>query len=750
MKHTRFILLQACILALFSSINSYGYDNEKTHKEITSRSIEIYGINLDLNDQAAAKIILREGAYQEDLPNDKVTLDYLRWRSFNHFMDPSNSDKGFHNILINLGTPYANARDFAVDSDVQNTWLNNIGRSGSTDDNYQIYSYQRAKELFTSDKAAAYKSLGHVAHLLQDMGSPPHVRNDAHVANEWTVSSPFTDFISYGQEYEYEYYVKNNLNSYIDSKILNVIAAPDVKYLFNKFAKYTRDNFFSEDEFSSPPTESIIGSENGKRYLKGYLVSEDDPELKNKQVYLAREGLFKRWNYKCKNIYVADFCDVNIPKYTFYIMDEKVHESYWSILSLKTAQYTASLINKFHEDVRPHAPPVAPILSSPTYSGGQITITWSAISGAAHYVLYWSNSPNITTSNSTRIFPVNDTQYVHSSLTPGSIYYYRVATIDSMGAESLMSNEVSLGPVPSLLPDLQPGTWLRYADMPIKLDGPPVVVNGKIYVFGGWDTNKVLEYDPVLNLWTEKTGMPSARGGTVALEYNGRVYLVGGNPTPWGSSSLEIYDPIQNNWATKSPMPYQLGGWGVAGGIINDKIYVVGGYNWYNHEENFNREYDLVNDTWTLKSSMPIAVSWMNAAVSGNKLYVVGGDYGTGNITWINQIQNYDTSSNTWGTSIEFPVYIDGSGVVSYKNNIYVVGGIRTVPPFPFYWTGVVDNIKSFYNMLIYRFDPMSGAVSSVADMPVSDGGQVVVIGNVLYLVGSGSSGQELWGFGLP
>lgn len=93
----------------------------------------------------------------------------------------------------------------------------------------------------------------------------------------------------------------------------------------------------------------------------------------------------------------------------------------------------------------------------------QTSLTWTAVSGATLYNIYWANSPNITQAGM-KISGVTTNFYLHTNLANGSIYYYRVAAVTS-GAESALSNEVGVNydatppAVSSTNPAAGPGAW---------------------------------------------------------------------------------------------------------------------------------------------------------------------------------------------------------------------------------------------------------------------------------------------------
>jgi hypothetical protein len=78
-----------------------------------------------------------------------------------------------------------------------------------------------------------------------------------------------------------------------------------------------------------------------------------------------------------------------------------------------------------------------------------------------------------------------------------------------------------------------PSPWKKGAPFPEpdeELYG--VVVNGKLYVIGGWGEGKArgvtYEYDPPTDKWTKKTSMPLPAHHAALAAYNGKIYVCGG------------------------------------------------------------------------------------------------------------------------------------------------------------------------------------------------------------------------------
>ena len=88
--------------------------------------------------------------------------------------------------------------------------------------------------------------------------------------------------------------------------------------------------------------------------------------------------------------------------------------------------------------------PSQPANVSVTAGNGQITVTWSAVSGATSYNVYWSTSSGVTTSNGTKISTAG-TSALHTGLTNGTWYYYIVTAVNSAG-EGAVSSRASARP----------------------------------------------------------------------------------------------------------------------------------------------------------------------------------------------------------------------------------------------------------------------------------------------------------------
>jgi fibronectin type 3 domain-containing protein len=96
-------------------------------------------------------------------------------------------------------------------------------------------------------------------------------------------------------------------------------------------------------------------------------------------------------------------------------------------------------------------PPVpdAPTISNVTPGDRQVTVAWSAVTGADTYNVYYGTVSPVTAGNATKIPVATGTSKTVTSLTNGNTYYFAVTAVN-LGGESLLSAEQSAQPKPGL------------------------------------------------------------------------------------------------------------------------------------------------------------------------------------------------------------------------------------------------------------------------------------------------------------
>ncbi len=90
--------------------------------------------------------------------------------------------------------------------------------------------------------------------------------------------------------------------------------------------------------------------------------------------------------------------------------------------------------------------PAAPTLSSATSGNGTVTLTWTAVTGATSYNVYWSTLPDVTKTIGAATKGLL-TLTTTVTLVNGTEYYFVVTAVNANG-ESMESNEMSATPTP--------------------------------------------------------------------------------------------------------------------------------------------------------------------------------------------------------------------------------------------------------------------------------------------------------------
>ncbi|KAM6947483.1 kelch repeat and BTB domain-containing protein 12 isoform 1-T2 [Lycodopsis pacificus] len=169
---------------------------------------------------------------------------------------------------------------------------------------------------------------------------------------------------------------------------------------------------------------------------------------------------------------------------------------------------------------------------------------------------------------------------------------------------------------------LQGGPWRSAAPLPIPLAYHSVVrMKDRLYVMGGRTpqsyrmddepdrlSNRLLEYDPNRNKWTELGPMKLSKYRCSAVVHNGEIFVMGGigcEGLDRGQSrrcldAVEIYNPDGNYWRDGPPLPspqLSLRTNASNAGVVGGKIYVCGYYKGADRHDDITKDI-LVLDPW--------------------------------------------------------------------------------------------------------------------------------------------------------
>jgi hypothetical protein len=226
-------------------------------------------------------------------------------RSINHFMDIKG--EGLHEGVLNIG---ASALDWA------------------TSDEKNLTRYSEALALVKSGETSKQKNgwrfLGHVLHLLEDMATPAHVRNDQHAFGtdtyEFILSNPY---INNGT-------ICVSIDSYDDllltppdSIVDGTVEGTKDNNLFKKLSDYTRSNYYSDDSFNKAGYANPTLIDGGDGYCYNSVSGEP---------------------YKQGVAYYIEGKNCNSAK-----IDEKTVQTMFPDLASKAIAYGAGLIKLFYD-----------------------------------------------------------------------------------------------------------------------------------------------------------------------------------------------------------------------------------------------------------------------------------------------------------------------------------------------------------------------------------------------------------------
>ncbi|MFH1674070.1 MAG: hypothetical protein ABIF87_11695, partial [Pseudomonadota bacterium] len=255
----RKLWLLPIITAFLISGNASAFDNEITHPKLTGKAIDNSGMNqhivgtLNLSNGTETFINglkirdwLMEGSKLEDVPD---------CRASNHFHNPlkpwtesymsdqpwyidlwcSSGDYSEEKSAVCWATGYTEPAPDGAKPETDNQWDWDHARE-------HYYTYLTGKDLQgnvvarTSVELANYfakslQSLGQVAHLLQDMAVPAHVRNDFKSHLDWAGITPETLFEPKKWVVErFEYYVERHPELIMSSSGGNLTAPTLTKF----------------------------------------------------------------------------------------------------------------------------------------------------------------------------------------------------------------------------------------------------------------------------------------------------------------------------------------------------------------------------------------------------------------------------------------------------------------------------------------------------------------------------------------
>jgi len=260
--------------------------------------------------------------------------------------------------------------------------------------------------------------------------------------------------------------------------------------------------------------------------------------------------------------------------------------------------------------------------------------------------------------------------------------------------------------------------------------------SGLLYVIGGNDRagaalSAVQAYNPGTNSWAPKAGLPAARqGGNGAATIGGMIYVAGGkNAAGTLTRTLYAYNPGANSWTTRAPMPLAGGCGGSA--AIAGRLYVFSGCTPSSAggqvPARVLHRYDPGTNTWSTLTSAPAVHFQPAVSAIGGKLYVAGGNTGSGIAS--RRLDVFDPATNTWTTRAAMPTARVAAAAAVTQGRLYVIGGRNG--------TTYLDAVEAY--------DPLTNSWSAPTMMINPRAGLGAAgIGQLIYTVGGRNSNRVL------
>jgi N-acetylneuraminic acid mutarotase len=270
--------------------------------------------------------------------------------------------------------------------------------------------------------------------------------------------------------------------------------------------------------------------------------------------------------------------------------------------------------------------------------------------------------------------------------------------------------------------EMEAGTWTQKADMPTaRYIAGSAVVDGKIYVIGGapvpyGHTAVVEEYDPATDAWTRRADMPTARQGLCAAAVDGIIYAIGGWKPGGDSSTVEAYDPATDKWSRMADMPTRRTLMPAV--VVDGIIYVIGGELGIT-PLSVVEAYNPATDKWTRKANMPTARRMAAACVVDGRIYVFGGiaTWDDPNVILLPTVEVYDPATDTWTQASDMPWRRNHHAASVVDGKMYIFGGVSASPEYE-YLNAEEDEDAVFMSPIVDVYDPATDTWTTAADFP--------------------------------
>jgi N-acetylneuraminic acid mutarotase len=176
----------------------------------------------------------------------------------------------------------------------------------------------------------------------------------------------------------------------------------------------------------------------------------------------------------------------------------------------------------------------------------------------------------------------------------------------------------------------------------------------------------------------------------------------------------------RGTWSSKSPIPAPRVDSGVA--LSGGKIYVLGGESGGKPATQFNQEYDPETDRWRDRAPIPSVTSHAGVAEYDGKIYAVGGFTAIVHAAPTDSVFEYDVATDSWRRLPSLGSRLGSVGVAVVGGKIHAIGGRGA------------NNLTVATHQI---YDPATGKWSAAAPLPTArDHFGIVVVDGKIHVIG--------------
>jgi len=218
--------------------------------------------------------------------------------------------------------------------------------------------------------------------------------------------------------------------------------------------------------------------------------------------------------------------------------------------------------------------------------------------------------------------------------------------------------------------DPRSNRWTEAPRLPVAMDHSAAAsIAGDIYVFGGGferPTASVYRLTVGSGAWTRLADMPEPRAAGAAVEFDGRIFVVGGF-TSGGQllSTAWLYEPATGRWQGIMPIPTPRQH--VAAAVLIREVCVAGGYASPASALTTFECYSPTSNTWRPLQPMLRRATDFDAVAIADSFITIGDD-----------IQVF--RNGAWRLGPTLPVKRFGLVAAAVDGTVYALGGGPRVP----------------------------------------------------------------------